>query len=109
MNLLFRPDEGCELRVYSRSGSWFAILTTTTDITCGHGVDHRIQVEYQREFTAEDEGVLLDAFEATLKALVADTQEQRMRVLNGVRQLASSLTDECVYSTFVDPCVMSES
>lgn len=109
MNLLFRPSEEAELRLYSHSGSWYARLTTHTEITCSNGITHLLPLEYQREITSKDEGTLLDSFETAIRALVADTQEQRMRVKRCVLQLTAALTDECVYSTFVDPCVLAES
>ena len=106
MHLAFKLDELSTLRIQSQAGSWFVHVTTETEVTCAHGEEFTITIDYRREMTHDDGDNVLDAFESALRASVAQTEEQKMQATEGVRQLMALLTDEATYFQFTDPCTL---
>jgi hypothetical protein len=106
MDLLFHPKPGREVRITSHAGSWFARLKTIEIIRCSHGESHTIPIDWRREVGADDEGALLNSFEAALRAGVAETAEQKDRAARGALLLSDVLLEEAVHELYVDPCII---
>jgi hypothetical protein len=106
MDLILHPAVGRSLRIVSYAGCWFAEVKATEQIACSRGQHHVVPVQYRREFTAEDEGAMLDAFEWALRLDSAETPEQRERGEAAAKRLADLMVDELLYSSWVDPCII---